>query len=68
MRKDEEVIELFYLGIHYLEKMFKFKAIVTKNGPWITVEFGTLVTVKGRGYANTLGKLDDYLDELAFGK
>lgn len=64
MRKDEETKELFYWGVETLEKMFKHKATVTVNAPWVTIQFGDLVTVKGRGYKNALEKLDEYLEDL----
>ena len=64
MRKDEETIELFYMNLGYLEKHYPYKAKVTKNAGWITIEFGSLVTVKARGYVAALHKLDDFLVSL----
>ena len=63
MRKDEEVKELFYWGVENLEKLYNQKATVTVNAPWVTIKFGDLVTVKGRGYKNAFEKLDEFLED-----
>lgn len=68
MRKDEEVKELFYLNIESLEKLFRTKAEVSIDGIWITIKFGNLATVKGRGYTAALRLLGGELDKLAFGE
>jgi len=64
MRKDEEVKEMFALGIEFLEREFRTKATITYNGIWITVEFGKIAKVTGRGYVATMNLLGDELDKL----
>ena len=67
MRKDEEVIEVFYLCLEQLKKLFKVKEVkVTLAGTWVTIVFGNLYTIKARGYVNTMRVLYKELEELAF--
>jgi len=68
MRKDEEVKELFDMNLEHLKKMFRQKDVtVTLKGVWVTIKFGDLYTVKGRGYRNAINALDEKLEELAYG-
>ena len=65
MRKDEEVKEMFDYCLEQLKQMFKQKDVtVTVKGVWITIRFGDICTVRGRGYRNALRVLDDVLEEL----
>jgi len=65
MRKDEEVIELFYSNLENLKKLYsQSETKVSVNNGWVTIEFGTLYVVKGRGYRNALNALYEKLLEL----
>lgn len=64
MQREDQVKELFQITLEYLERLFKTKAIVTVKGIWVTIQFGNLYTVTGRGYLNAIQKLDSKLDEL----
>ena len=64
MQREDQVKELFYLDLEHLERLFHAKATVTVKGIWVTIQFGNLYTVTGRGYLNAIQKLDSKLDEL----
>jgi len=66
MRKDEEVKEMFYWNIEHLKQMFRQADVTTTmKAGWVTIKFGDLCTVKGRGYRNAILALDDSLEKLA---
>ncbi len=64
LSKHEQMVEMFEYSLSLLEKQYKFPATYTVNAGWVTIVFGTLYTIKKRGYAAAIAELDKLLTSL----